>query len=378
MKVRGVQVSAYSALELKKGLPVSNQIDVDKLKRIVPAFRQFLEREGEQWRLERAEKDQFFAKYFGKNEIENLDEGTLRELIHILWAFNGWTNKDWLHQEMLKSGLPEIRRAFKDLLYGTDPIAKRFDTARKKIRIMGAASISEVLTHHDHTKYPIWNRRSRKGLILLGVREESLPKSAQISGAQYAAFCKLVEGVRAEIAAHFPEFTDLFTLDSLLNFISTRDSQEPERIRETERIEDFDHDAVIEQVLELGDGLGFEVQKEFSVMRGCRIDVIWRSRIANLGTIAYAFEVHRRGSRDSAILNLQRVRRDPTIQKVILVSTDDELQTFQEEIKTLDEDFRTSVGYFEVNDLQQALNNLQNLKDTLETLGLLQIKRLAE
>jgi hypothetical protein len=106
-------------------------------------------------------------------------------------------------------------------------------------------------------------------------------------------------------------------------------------------------------------------------MRGCRIDVIWRSRIANLGTIAYAFEVHRRGSRDSAILNLQRVKRDPSIQKVIVVSLKDELEKFQGEIASLQESFRTSVGYFEVQDLQRALDHLQSLKDILKTLGLL-------
>lgn len=110
------------------------------------------------------------------------------------------------------------------------------------------------------------------------------------------------------------------------------------------------------------------MQKEFSVARGCRIDAIWRSRIANLGTIAYAFEVYRRGSRDSAILNLQRIRRDPTIQKVIIVSSHDELDMFKEEITSLDESFRNSVGYFHVADLQTALDHLEALKGILKTL----------
>ena len=106
-------------------------------------------------------------------------------------------------------------------------------------------------------------------------------------------------------------------------------------------------------------------------MRGCRIDAVWRSRVANLGTISYAFEVHRRGSRDSAILNLQRVRRDPTVQKVVLVSTKKELDAFRGEIESLDESFRHAVGYFEVEDLQRAVDDLGSLKDTLSALGLL-------
>jgi hypothetical protein len=136
-------------------------------------------------------------------------------------------------------------------------------------------------------------------------------------------------------------------------------------------IEDFDHNAAIDQILELGDGLGFDVQKEYLVTHGCRIDALWRTRVANLGTIAYAFEVHRRGNRDSAILNLQRVKRDTSIQKVIIVSTDDELEQFRKEITSLGEDFRKAVGYFKVDDLQEALDNLDSLKNILRTIGLL-------
>jgi hypothetical protein len=135
--------------------------------------------------------------------------------------------------------------------------------------------------------------------------------------------------------------------------------------------DDFEHDVVVDKVIELGDGLGFEVQKEFSVMPGCRIDAIWRTRVANLGTISYAFEVHRKGSRDSAILNLQRIRRDPTIQKVVIVSSKDELEQFRREIASLDEGFRNAVGYFEVQDLQRALSHVQSLRDILNSLGLL-------
>jgi hypothetical protein len=349
-------------------------IQANKVTKFIPAFQKFLSAEGGKWKKEREDKDAFFAKYFSKDQIDKLDEGTLRELIHILWAFNGWTNKDWLHEQMLKSGLPAIRSAFKNLLYGTDSLAKRFDEVRKNIFMMGAASISEILTHHDHTKYPIWNSRSRKGLVILGVDETLLPKSSQISGSQYHEFCSLVEKVRAQVAASHPEFTDLFTLDFLLYFVSTQVSAEITSKPEKKEDIAFDHDEAIEQILELGDGLGFEVQKEYGVARGCRVDAIWRSRVANLGTIAYAFEVHRKGSRDSAILNLQRVRKDPAIQKVIVVSSSDELAAFREEITTLDESFRNSVGYFDISDLRRALENLQQLKDILNTLGLLRVE----
>jgi hypothetical protein len=240
--------------------------------------------------------------------------------------------------------------------------------------MMGVASISEILAHNDHTRYAIFNRRSWNGLISLGISEAQLPRLNQIRGKRYESFCELARNVRAQIAQEYPEISDLFKLDFLLYFVSLQDLT-PQRPLQppmpASPPKDFDHGAVINQLLELGDGLGFEVAKEFPVVRGCRIDAIWRSRVANLGTIAYAFEVHRKGSRDSAILNLQRLRRDPTVQKVIVVSSKDELDRFRGEIESLDESFRNSVGYFEVQELQHALNHLEGLKDILNGLGLL-------
>jgi len=355
-----------------------NEANTRTLKELMPQFRRFLETDGQQWQKERQAKNEFFARHFAEQQIDSLDEGALRELIHILWAFNGWTNKDWLLQEMLRSGLLAIRSAFKQLLYGKDPIAKRFDLVKKNVRMMGAACISEILAHQNHEEYPIWNSRSRQGLVSLGIDEAQLPRSAQISGAQYSSFCQLVRGIRNQVAKEYPEVSDLFKLDFLLYFVSLQDIHPEEIVMPSVKATDFDHDEVIDQIVELGDGLGFEVQKEFSVMQGCRIDAIWRSRVANLGTIAYAFEVHRRGSRDSAILNLQRVRRDPTIQKVVIVSSQDELDDFKGEIASLDESFRNSVGYFEVQDLQRALNQIQGLKDILKTLGLLSAESLLD
>jgi hypothetical protein len=352
-----------------------NGLNTNILNELMPKFQHFLSTEGQKWIEERDQKNQFFEKYFSSPQrLDQLEEGTLRELIHTLWAFAGWTNKDYLLAKMLESGLPTIRSAFKHLLFDNDSLAKRFDHVRKSVKTMGVASISEILSHHDPNQNAIFNRRSWGGLIRLGVNETQLPRLTQLTGAKYEFFCKLTRNVREQIALKYPDISDLLKLDFLLYFVSLQDLPVdilPALPTPTPPLTDFDHNGVIDQLLELGDGLGFEVDKEFPVARGCRIDAIWRSRVANLGTIAYAFEVHRRGSRDSAILNLQRVRRDQSVQKVIIVSSKDELDRFRGEIESLDESFRNAVGYFEVQDLQRSLNHLQGLKDILNTLGLL-------
>lgn len=347
------------------------KIDLESLEKKIPNFKSFLNTEAQPWLDERKKKDDFFANYFSKGKLSKLDAGVLRELIHILWAFNVWTNKDYLLNEMLKSGLDNIREAFEYLLYSNDTIAKRYDFTREKVRMLGAAGISEILIHHDHNQFPIWNRRTKRGLFCLGISKNLLPQSSQISGSQYQSFCKLMHEVKNLVSFTYSEIKDLFELDFLLYFLSLSDVPEINVAEEETATIDFDHDAVINQVLELGDGLGFEVEKEFVVVPGCKIDAIWRSRIANLGTIAYAFEIHRKGSRDSAILNLQRVNKDVSIQKVIIVSIVDEIAKFRNEIASLDESFRNSVSYLSINELQLALNHLDALKKILKTLGLL-------
>jgi len=344
------------------------KIDIQLLRANMASFNKFLKDEGVQWSKERENKDQFFTAYFSYKSITQLDEGVLRDLIHILWAFNAWTNKDYLLEEMLKSGIKNIRGAFRFLLFSDKSINERFDHVRKNVRMMGPTGISEMLIHHDHNSYPIYSSRVKTSLISLGIPQDIVPKYNQISGKQYQAFCEVAKEALKQISQEFSEINDFFSLDYLLFYMSALSIPKQGKPIITN---DFDHDLVIEQVIKLGDGLGFDVKKEFTVTKGCRLDAIWKSRIANLGTITYAFEVHRKGSRDSAILNLQRAKRDPSIQKVIIVSSDDELERFKEEIKSLDENFRNSVGYFNVDDLQTALEHLESMKDILKTLGLL-------
>ena len=347
-----------------------NEINQRFLDKIMPKFKAWLKtEEGKAFADDRKSKDAFFATYFADNEIEKIDEVILRKLIGILWSFAGWTNKDWLLNQMLQSGLPKIKDAFKSLLYSDKKLAKRFDQMRA-INFVGAATISEILAHHDSSEYPIWNRRAKSSIIKLGINPASLPKSSQITGSQYEDYVKVVKPAFQKVNQNYPEISDLLKFDFLLYYISAQIEEKP-----FEPKEKFDHNATILQILQLGDSLGFDIQKEYTVTSGCRVDAIWKSRVANLGMITYAFEVHKSGSRDSAILNLQRIfNADPTVQKVVIVSTDYELNKFKEEIATLSENFRNAVGYFRVADLGEAVMHQEALKKILEIIGLMKTR----
>jgi hypothetical protein len=272
---------------------------------------------------------------------------------------------------MLQSGLPKIRESFRILLYGDKSLAERFDQMGE-IKMMGSATISEILTHHDPTEYAIYNRRAKSSLIKLGISEKSLPKYAQISGSQYEAYVKVVKGVLEKVRQAYPDINDLLKLDFLLYYISAYVEEKPTEILEQM---EKDHDALVLQVLQLGDGLGFDIQKDVLVFTGCKVDALWKSRVANLGMITYAFEVQKKGSRDSAILNLQRMfNADPTIQRAVIVSDDSEIEKFKAEMVHLDEKFKKAVGYFRIKDLQEALEHQEALKNILSAIGLLKVR----
>ena len=78
---------------------------------------------------------------------------------------------------------------------------------------------------------------------------------------------------------------------------------------------EFDHDEIKDFVKDIGNWLGFEVDVEKQIATGARVDCAWMARIANLGMVTYVFEVHKSGSIDSLILNLQKALNNPNCSK---------------------------------------------------------------
>lgn len=143
-----------------------------------------------------------------------------------------------------------------------------------------------------------------------------------------------------------------------------------EKVAIEEEDYDFDHDEIVEKLVELGSGLGFEANSEVQVARGSRADVLWQAKIANLGVVSYIFEVHRSGSIDSLILNLQRAKNNPTVQKLVVVANTKNLKRIREEVETLSEEFRKSIAYMEAKDALRASELLSELNAIISKLEL--------
>ena len=114
------------------------------------------------------------------------------------------------------------------------------------------------------------------------------------------------------------------------------------------------------------------MQTEYQLAAGARIDVRWKSRVANLGTISYFFRVHHDGSRDSAILNLKKAETNADgVQRLAIVSDPDKLDRFRADIDAFSADFADSVSYLSIEEVVELDELVGDLQDQLQEVGLM-------
>ena len=346
-----------------------SQRHVRAIKNLMPDFVKYLESEnGKRDKEERNERVNYFRSIFGKENIDNLSEDEVRNAIKILWANSIWSNKDYLVDKILGStSFDEIKQLLKNLLWSKEPLRDRYDRFIKTVKYMGTAQITEIMCFTEPEEYAIWNRRVMNALNYLGF-DNILPVNKYFpSGREYEKIVKVMKEIAEIIKSEGITPADLTMVDLFLWFI---DSTVIPRERRIEVEKPYDHNEIVETLLAVGNNLGFEANKEVLIARGARVDVVWSSRIGNLGMMKYVFEVHLRGSIDSLILNLQKAKRNPQVQKVIVVSTPEEIKKISEEIKAVSEDFAKHVSYLEIEDVIKARDLLEELNEILSKLEL--------
>lgn len=333
------------------------------------------------WVAERAAKDAFVSRQLSPAALDSFAEDALSEMLKLFWAFKVWRKKEVLLAKISSPGMAPIREGLRTLLYGPQSLAERFDLVRKTIPLFGPAAISEILVHYDPQQFALYNNKVVKAILELAQHLEDFPKSV-VTGRHYLRYCEIARSLLAVVRGQMPEIRDLLDLNLLLWFIclklrQPRDETQgarPDRAASDKRrpeSEDFAHDEIVAKLVRLGQLLGFDARKEQMTSRGCRIDVIWTVQVARLGEVIYAFEVHRRGSLDSAILNLQRISREPRVQKVILVSLPQEIDRFRSEIETLeDHRLNKAMAYLTVDDVHRVTTHMESVHTILKSVGI--------
>jgi len=305
-------------------------------------------------------------------KIDQMTELDVGKMISNLWAYNAWTNKDYVVEHIISDNtLPRLKEYFKKLLYDNEPFEKRFDEFNKHVKHLGPASVTEILCLYNPKQFGIWNDRARKALKILGF--DTLPlKKYHITGKEYSRVNDTLKLIAKELGNLGSRNVDLLTVDLFLWPVwklSSKEEKEEEK-RADQTMKDFDHNEIRDFIKQIGIWLGFEANTEEMVAKGARVDVVWRVKIANLGVITYVFEVHRRGSIDSLILNLQKAISNPTVQKVIAVSDEEQIQRIKEEVASLPENFRKILGFWNVTDV---VNTHEKLAEVIESLSKLEL-----
>ncbi len=80
--------------------------------------------------------------------------------------------------------------------------------------------------------------------------------------------------------------------------------------------------------------------------------------------------MHKAGSIDSLLLNLQKARADASVQKVIAVSDEAQLKRIENETEGLQEEFRRSLGFWPVSEVEAVAEHLQLAVESINRLGL--------
>ncbi|MFN3384770.1 MAG: hypothetical protein ACK401_07735 [Archaeoglobaceae archaeon] len=175
----------------------------------------------------------------------------------------------------------------------------------------------------------------------LGLGKVLPTKKYRISGSEYEKVNEILKAIFKVIEPNKAE-PNLLDVDAFLYYLVTKMMKVVEEMKEeiVEEDYDFEHDEIVEKLVEIGNALGFEASSEKVMAKGAKVDVLWRAKITNLGVVSYVFEVQRGGSIDSLILNLQKAKNNPTVQKHVIVANAKDLRRIKEEIEPLSEDFK--------------------------------------
>ena len=340
-----------------------------RIRHYIIQFRKYLDSpEGRRDTEDRISRRQFF-RAFTAQRLAQLEEAELGELISRLWASKIFTNKRYILDRLIaENGLEKIRQALIDLLWGEGSVYDRYSRFLRGVKWFGPAMVTELLAHVHPKQCGIWNDRARKALEILGFKDRLPLKKYELSSKEYEDFCQVLSAIADELKGlRVPDEPDLLVVDYFLYEVYTSQKRD---LPVGEVVPEFDHNEIRDKIRDIGTWLGFESGIEEKIAHGARVDVVWRARIANLGIVTYVFEVHRSGSIDSLILNLQKARSNPTVQKVIAVSDRHQLEKLEREIQGLPESFRKALGYWDVAEVERVHQNLADAMDIIQRLEL--------
>ena len=237
--------------------------------------------------------------------------------------------------------------------------------------------MSELLSYINPEEYVICNKVTCNCFKYLEV--DKVPMyNYQYTGANYKRLCvigkEIAENMKKEniknvnlLIVDYMFWDIVFPITKKINVDDSKDMQEEIEIEKDTKL--FVHNDIINQIVEIGQWLGFESKSEVKIADGAVVDAIWQAQIGNMGKVIYAFEVQTHGSIDSLILNLQKATNNFAVQAIVAVSDEKQIEKIRKEAKGI-YSIETKLKTWDYTEVMEMHDCLERSNEIINTLGL--------
>ena len=323
---------------------------------------------------ERKERKEYYQSWT-KEKINGMSEDDFVEYIGKLWSMLVWGNKKYISDKIIElNGFEKIKENLIYLLYGEDDIVKRWNSFYKNIKQIGPSTMSELLSYIDPNEYVICNKVTCECFRYLGVEKVPI-YNYQYTGDNYKRLCDIAKEIKIKLENENIGNVDLLIVDYMFWDIVYPLSKKEDKKVEFEEIQiekddkQFIHNDIINQIVEIGQWLGFESRAEVKIADGAIVDAIWQAQIGNMGKVIYAFEVQTHGSIDSLILNLQKASNNFAVQAIVAVSDEKQIEKIKRESKGI-RDIENKLKTWNYTEVMEMHDCLERSNEIINNLGL--------
>lgn len=323
---------------------------------------------------ERNERKEYYQSWT-REKIQKMNEDEFVEYLGKLWSMIVWGNKKYIADKIIEiNGFDNVKNMLVELLYGNADIEKRWDKFYKNIKQIGPSSMSELLSYINPEEYVICNKVTCVCFKYLEV--EKVPThNYQYTGENYKRLCEVAKQIKVELQKENVGKIDLLIVDYMFWDIVYPISKKDELKSDIEEVQiekdekQFIHNDIINQIVEIGQWLGFDSKAEVKIADGAVVDAIWQAQIGNMGKVIYAFEVQTHGSIDSLILNLQKATNNFAVQAIVAVSDEKQIEKIKKESKGI-RDIESKLKTWDYTEVMEMHDCLERSNEIINNLGL--------
>lgn len=356
-------------------------MDAQKLDEAIKTYKVLYEADPKQFLRDMEERNARSKLYksYGPDAIRGFTVDDLVEYLGRLWAMRMWGNKYYKVMQVIEeTGFEVLKQEIINLLYGNQPVERRWDQFIANVKGLGYAAASELLSYIDPTKYAIYNGTTNRAFEYFDISLVTR-YSYQRTGRLYMEVCEVSKEILCKLkSANLPAddllAVDYFFWDTLqeIDSFDFSKSETAEQRAVQQREENIPssslHNEIRDRLVDIGALLGFEARSEVRVGAGAKVDAVWEAQIGNMGKVMYVFEVQDKGSIDSLILNLEKANNNPAVQAIIAVSDAEQLEQIKRE--STDASIENILKTWDSDSVLTTFEHLSSAHEAINGLGL--------